>query len=561
MPPSGSAKLVAALANGVIWQPEDGHVQFTLTAKDGKVPSSINNVEVAVCFGWPEKVHQSADTGVSIAPYQSTYLQTTDRNDTSVTYQTVFPVGLWHGDSNAPSFSDVGRDLWHRLWGEPRHLFDGLGLVPIVNMRIVARTIAPTDPKADPNALDVTLPVGISFRPMALLVTLLLTLIAWLLLRKWADRRGIRGGAILRIIANRNGYASLSQFQILLWTFVIGAGAVYVMVLSGSLITIPGLALALLGISGFSALSAAIKSNQAAGNAAAPPIAAPTVASAAPVKAGAARNLQAFNSGGVGTEAFLVWQPPEGGVMPAGYKVTGVPASIAPAQGAPLPTLQPLTVDGPAATVTGLTASTTCVFSVTTLGTGGNDSDPVTVALRLSSNVAAPTTAVTDLKTNVPDGGVSVELSWGGDAKVTFYLVQYRLAGQNGWCTPTDPATGQSVLIGDKKFVFSRLDSVTPYEFRVAKIAGDQLGPWSGIVAATTGRRTPSWSDLVVWDGVGEIDITRFQMLTFTALAAMFVVINIVDQSRIPDIPDSIVLLMGLSNGLYVGGKFVGATK
>jgi hypothetical protein len=557
--PPGSAKVVAALANGVIWQPQDGHVQFTLTSKDGKVPSSINNIEVVVCFGWPEKVHQSADAGLSNTLYQSNYLETVDRDSGSVTYQTVFPVGLWNDDKNAPTLSDVGADLVNRLRGRPRHLFDGLGLVPIVNMRILARTIGGPNPSADPNALDVTVPVGISFRPLALFVTTLLTLVAWALLRKWAKRRKIRGGGILLIISNRNGYASLSQFQILLWTFVIGAGAVYVMVLSGSLITIPDQALALLGISGFSALSAAIKSNQTSENAVTPQTAPPTPAP--PVQAGVVHDLQALNSGGAGVDALLVWQPPEGGLMPGGYSLTWSPASAVPAQGQPAPTQQPLKVDGPSAMITGLTSGTRYDFSVTTLGISGANSEPITVALTAGAAATAPTTPVSDFEAKVPGGGISVALSWSNDKAVDRYLVQYRRAGNKEWLTHPDTVLGGYTLTGIRTVVLNSLDAATFYEFRVAKIVNDQLGPWSGVVAATTGRRTPSWSDLVVWDGIGEIEITRVQMLTFTALAAMFVVINIVDESRIPDIPNSIVLLMGLSNGLYVGGKFVGATK
>jgi hypothetical protein len=54
----------------------------------------------------------------------------------------------------------------------------------------------------------------------------------------------------MRLISTREGYASLSQFQIMLWSFLFGAGAVYVMGLSGGLINIPTGALVLLCIAG-----------------------------------------------------------------------------------------------------------------------------------------------------------------------------------------------------------------------------------------------------------------------------------------------------------------------
>jgi hypothetical protein len=57
-------------------------------------------------------------------------------------------------------------------------------------------------------------------------------------------------GLIIRIITTPDGYASLSQLQMVLWTFVVAASAVYVMVLAGELIEITSGTLVLLGISG-----------------------------------------------------------------------------------------------------------------------------------------------------------------------------------------------------------------------------------------------------------------------------------------------------------------------
>ena len=55
---------------------------------------------------------------------------------------------------------------------------------------------------------------------------------------------------VIRIITTPDGYASLSQLQMVLWTFVVAASAVYVMVLSGELIEVTTGTLVLLGISG-----------------------------------------------------------------------------------------------------------------------------------------------------------------------------------------------------------------------------------------------------------------------------------------------------------------------
>jgi hypothetical protein len=60
----------------------------------------------------------------------------------------------------------------------------------------------------------------------------------------------------LRIISTPSGCASLSQLQIVVWTLVVAALAVYVMALSGDLIEITNGTLVLLGIAGAAAIGA-----------------------------------------------------------------------------------------------------------------------------------------------------------------------------------------------------------------------------------------------------------------------------------------------------------------
>jgi hypothetical protein len=55
----------------------------------------------------------------------------------------------------------------------------------------------------------------------------------------------------------------------------------------------------------------------------------------------------------------------------------------------------------------------------------------------------------------------------------------------------------------------------------------------------------------------GEIDVTRVQMLFFTLISASFVGIKLFNSYMIPDIPDGFMLLMGISNGVYLSAKFV----
>src|SRR5207302_454133 len=65
---------------------------------------------------------------------------------------------------------------------------------------------------------------------------------------------------LLCLITTRGGFASLSQFQIMLWTFVVIASVVYVIALSGDLIPITSGTLVLLGISGTATIIAKAKS-------------------------------------------------------------------------------------------------------------------------------------------------------------------------------------------------------------------------------------------------------------------------------------------------------------
>jgi hypothetical protein len=66
----------------------------------------------------------------------------------------------------------------------------------------------------------------------------------------------LKANWFLRVISTPSGYASLSQLQILLWTFVVLLSAVYVMALSGQLIQITSGTLILLGIAGVAGLGA-----------------------------------------------------------------------------------------------------------------------------------------------------------------------------------------------------------------------------------------------------------------------------------------------------------------
>jgi hypothetical protein len=63
----------------------------------------------------------------------------------------------------------------------------------------------------------------------------------------------------------------------------------------------------------------------------------------------------------------------------------------------------------------------------------------------------------------------------------------------------------------------------------------------------------PSWSDLI--SSGGRIDLARLQMLVFTFLTAAYVGITAAVTFQFPELPDGLLWLMGISNGVYLGGK------
>lgn len=49
--------------------------------------------------------------------------------------------------------------------------------------------------------------------------------------------------------------------------------------------------------------------------------------------------------------------------------------------------------------------------------------------------------------------------------------------------------------------------------------------------------------------------MTRFQMLLFTLITAVFVLMNVLTTYVIPEIPNGFLAVMGISNGVYLGSK------
>jgi hypothetical protein len=152
----------------------------------------------------------------------------------------------------------------------------------------------------------------------------------------------------------------------------------------------------------------------------------------------------------------------------------------------------------------------------------------------------------------------AVTLAWDAPAAgavPAVYAVSYARQDFADWGESSD-------RIKETSHRMARLLPDTTYVFQVvARNASGNSPP-----VEVTGRtrqaavipRKPLWSDLVVTpQHPGEIDVTRVQMLFFTLISAAFVTIKLINGYMIPDIPEGFMLLMGISNGVYLSAKFV----
>ena len=210
------------------WQPTGGEITFTVRSFI-EIPT---NAQIIVCFRW-KRTTERQDRYITVRP---THLDLTDAARL-LKITVIVPLSL----RNPPS----------RFSGEGEYA--GLYLVPLADVRILV-----VGKNADGSPLiaaDVSHEIGVANPFWALLLAILTVLAAFgalsLIARRKLKPLGLGGlDPVIRIITTPDGYASLSQLQMVLWTLVVAASAVYVMVLSGDLIEITSGTLVLLGISG-----------------------------------------------------------------------------------------------------------------------------------------------------------------------------------------------------------------------------------------------------------------------------------------------------------------------
>jgi hypothetical protein len=530
--PPGNLKLTVTVNPTTLWQPRGGEVKFTIKGT-GFTP---DNMAIIACFRW-----KRADAA---GWHQSPALRLID-NGTAVgafTFSAIVPPDL----EGAQSWW-LQRVFENIFGGTKSEASTGLDLVPIADFRVMARSVGATSATTASawSPLDITLPVGITSTFFSFIITIVLVLIAWTALYQFGKRRGVPGDdVILKIISTKGGYASLSQLQIILWSFVVGGGAVYVMSLSGNLITISQGTLVLLGISGTAAVTSKLQSYAETQSA---PSAARALAPSVVVGLAVASSTNA-------TEALLSWSTPIGGGSVEAYTVR---YRVAVAVGAPPNawTLATSTLTRPGFRVVGLTADTPYEFEVFAVNAVGPGTSSV-VPGRTATAPDPPPVTITDLHLTEVVTNSTIGVAWSAVQNANGYKVQYRIHdSKDDWTDSGAEAT---------KATITKLRPNTLYDIRVAAFSQEpagspsRLGRWSMIQVATTGPRIPQWSDLVVTsDGVNEIDVTRVQMLFFTVIVALFVVLRILAGGEIPTIPDEYLVLMGISNGVYLTAKFI----
>jgi hypothetical protein len=209
------------------WNPRGGEVTFTFHDALGRIPA---NAIAIVCFRWAHSTLAAARKA------GGEYLQS--------------PLVR-----NVPSDQSGLRKLLVTVPDLPGRetgtLSTALGGVPLAQVRIIM-----VDPTAKTIVADEIAQIGITDAGVGAGITIFAVSLAFLLLAFVGPVKKVTKNLFLRVLAADDGHASISQFQLLLWTFVIGASAIYVMSLSGELIDISSQVLILLGITGAANLGA-----------------------------------------------------------------------------------------------------------------------------------------------------------------------------------------------------------------------------------------------------------------------------------------------------------------
>ena len=412
------------------------------------------------------------------------------------------------------------------------------GLVPQADMYVSATVL---DDASPPKPITILLPttVGVTTPWISFVFSAIIFVLGGIVLSRWSTLRGVKGDWVLRIISTPTGVASLSQFQIIIWTAVIGTGVLYVMLLSGNLIDVPAPTLELLGVTGL----ALVGSKLVTGTDGSPLRASTPGTPGAPALVGQAAS----------TSVTLTWSPPDNAGAPVSYSVEKRQGGVGPWVD------QGRNIGVPPYTVGGLSPGSSYEFRILA-SYGDSGPGPASAVVPATTAAAAavllPGPAIV-LKTPKARASANVLLEWetiplAPPVQPSRYVIAYRKAGSLPWITYANDAASPRTTTGDL------FEYATCYEFQVYSMAGSTVSATSNIEAVTMIKRVPLWSDLVMSSRANaEVDMARVQMLIFTSIAAAFTALTVINIWEIPTIPGGELALIGLSNGVYLSSKAV----
>jgi hypothetical protein len=378
---AGGASIIQETGYGLqrkSWSPLGDTIRFTIKS----FSAMPEDASVLVCFRWERR---SGLNGDFVETHPSQLDLSSDGKQLNVTVTVPDDLGARTANVNHVAL---------------------LPLVPLAQVRILAIDHANNLVANVPTEIGITSP----FAAVVLAIVATILGLAILSRVKRPQAVGIRKARwLLQVISTKDGFASLSQLQVLLWTFVVLISAVYVMFLSGRLVEITSGTLILLGIAGAAGVGAAVHNG----------------------------------------------------------------AQITNAQSA---------------------------------------ADDAAAAHAKAQNAAAQAAVAAQTAT---------------DAKEAARLAQEK----------QDDAAKKAGDAEKLKKIAERLKN--PPE--------DQIPKWSDLLINQTVTDTGVVAQ--------EVDVTRVQMLLFTLVTAVFVLITVATTYVIPEIPSGFVTLMGISNGVYLGSK------
>lgn len=221
----------------MLWRPPGSEITVTI-GRSQTLPAPVAGT--LVCYGW-----EYAD---GVPGTFSPGARSQVRTDTPDKTEIIADMPAWLGDRPMLGWLDRAPHKVRRT---------GFGTVPVAQVRVIRYDSQGTVLE------DLVAPLAVTNPMLAGTIALLAVAGAFGVLALGVRVRG-QGvdGMLHRIVASSTGTPSLSQLQVLLWVFVIGAAATYVMALSGELVNISGGTLTLLGIAGASALGTQLKNSR-----------------------------------------------------------------------------------------------------------------------------------------------------------------------------------------------------------------------------------------------------------------------------------------------------------